>query len=70
MAQAKKKIIPVRASQSPEKVAHQLTQPATMKRVEKAMARWKKKTRPLVEAVRSSENLTERDFAVRINTRA
>jgi len=70
MAQAKKKIVRVRAARSGDTVANQLKDPATKKRIEKAMARWEKKTRPLIEAVRSSETLTERDFAIRINTRA
>jgi len=70
MAQVKKKSARVRVTRLDDTVAHQLADPATKKRIEKAMARWEKKTRPLIEAVRSSETLTERDFAVRINTRA
>jgi hypothetical protein len=70
MAAAKKKTRRVRTASSGQTVAHQLAHPATKKRVEKAMTRWEKKTRSLIEAVRSSETLTERDFAVRINTRA
>lgn len=69
MAQAKRNVR-VRAAQSGQAVANELRDPATKKRVEKAMARWEKKTRSLIDAVRSSENLTERDFAIRINTRA
>jgi hypothetical protein len=38
-------------------------------RFEKARRKWQRKLRPLAEAARSSEQLTERDFAIRINAR-
>ncbi len=38
-------------------------------RLNRALTRWESRTKPLVEAVRSSEHLTERDFAIRINTK-
>ncbi len=37
--------------------------------LEKAIRRWKDRVRPLMEAARSSEQLTEDDLAVRINAR-
>ena len=46
-----------------------LADPKAQERLNRALARWKSRTRPLVEAVRSSEHLTEKDFAIRINTK-
>jgi hypothetical protein len=43
--------------------------PTFRARFEKELLRWQKKVRPLKEAARSSERLSERDFAVRINAR-
>lgn len=36
---------------------------------EKALRKWKAKVRPLIEAARSSEQLSEDDLAIRINAR-
>lgn len=47
-----------------------MSDPATRLRFEKALARWTRKTKPMVEAVRASERLTDRDFAIRINAKA
>ncbi|MCU1303461.1 MAG: hypothetical protein JWQ87_3745 [Candidatus Sulfotelmatobacter sp.] len=43
--------------------------PTFRARFEKEMRHWEGKVRPLKEAARSSERLTERDFAIRINAR-
>jgi hypothetical protein len=47
-----------------------MSDPAVRRRFEKALARWTRKTKPMVEAVRASERLTDRDFAIRINAKA
>jgi len=46
-----------------------LADPNFRARFEKEMRRWEGKVSPLKEAARSSERLTERDFAIRINAR-
>ena len=46
-----------------------LADPKVQERLNRALARWESRTKPLVEAVRSSEHLTEKDFAIRINTK-
>jgi hypothetical protein len=38
-------------------------------RLEEARRRWEEKVRPLMEAAHSSEQLSEADFAIRINAR-
>jgi hypothetical protein len=43
--------------------------PEFQEKFEKARKMWRLKLRPLAEASRSSERLTERDLAVRINAR-
>jgi hypothetical protein len=50
--------------------ADRLSDPATKKRLAKALKRWSQRTDPLIEAIRASERLTDKDFAVRINARA
>ncbi|MBL8227252.1 MAG: hypothetical protein JNL98_02190 [Bryobacterales bacterium] len=47
-----------------------LSDPKAQERLTRALARWESRTKPLVEAVRSSEHLTQKDFAIRINTKA
>ena len=49
--------------------AERLADPKAQERLNRALARWESRTKPLVEAVRSSEHLTEKDFAIRINTK-
>jgi hypothetical protein len=49
--------------------AGRLADPKAQERLMKALASWESRTKPLVEAVRSSEHLTEKDFAIRINTK-
>jgi len=49
--------------------AERLADPKAQERLNRAIARWESRTKPLVEAVRSSEHLTEKDFAIRINTK-
>jgi len=46
-----------------------LSDPATKKRLAKALKRWADRTDPLIEAVRASERLTDKDFAIRINAK-
>jgi hypothetical protein len=46
-----------------------LANPKFRARFEKEMRHWEGKVRPLKEAARSSERLTEHDFAIRINAR-
>ena len=49
--------------------ADRLSDPATQKRLAKALKRWTRRTDPLIEAVRASERLTDKDFAIRINAK-
>jgi hypothetical protein len=49
--------------------ADRLADPKIRKRLDKALQRWTDRTEPLIEAVRASERLTDRDFAIRINAR-
>jgi hypothetical protein len=46
-----------------------LNDPKIQRRFKKALDRWTDKTEPMIEAVRASERLTDKDFAIRINTR-
>jgi hypothetical protein len=46
-----------------------LANPKFRARFEKELRFWEEKVRPLKEAARSSERLSERDFAIRINAR-
>ncbi len=49
--------------------AKRLADPKAQERLNRALTQWEIRTKPLVEAVRSSEHLTEKDFAIRINTK-
>jgi hypothetical protein len=49
--------------------SQQLADPKLQKRLNRALAKWENRTRHLVDAVRSSEHLSEKDFAIRINTK-
>ena len=46
-----------------------LANPKFRARFEEELRFWEEKVRPLKEAARSSERLSERDFAIRINAR-
>jgi hypothetical protein len=46
-----------------------LANPTFQKRLEKALRKWTDRTAPTIEAVRASEQLTEKDFAIRINAK-
>ena len=59
----------VRQSRSKAATAMTLANPKLRARFEKRLRYWEKKVRPLKEAARASERLTEHDFAVRINAR-
>jgi hypothetical protein len=65
---AAKKISAKSVSPGP-RYADRLADPKTRARLDKALKRWTARTEPLIEAVRASERLTDRDFAVRINAR-
>jgi hypothetical protein len=43
---------------------------ATIQKLRREHARWETVARPIKEAVRQSEQLTDRDFAIRINARS
>lgn len=49
--------------------SQRLADPKIQKRLSRALAKWENRTKPLVEAVRSAEHLSEKDFAIRINTK-
>jgi hypothetical protein len=59
----------VRRHISAAAATERLADPKVQERLNRALARWESRTKPLVEAVRSSEHLTEKDFAIRINTK-
>ena len=65
----KKKNPRVAGARSSSATAVSLANPKFHARFVKEMRRWEGKVRPLKEAARSSERLTERDFAIRINAR-
>ena len=46
-----------------------LHDPVIRQRFEESLRRWEKKGKPVTEAVRSSERLSPKDLAIRINTR-
>jgi len=46
-----------------------LDDPEVRRRFEESLRRLQKQTKPLIDAVRSSERLSQRDLAIRINTR-
>jgi hypothetical protein len=50
-------------------VLERLADPKVRARLDKALRHWERKTRVLVKAVRSSEQLNEKDLAIRINTK-
>jgi hypothetical protein len=50
--------------------SQRLADPKVQQRLNRALAKWENRTRHLVEAVRSSEHLSEKDFAIRINTKS
>jgi len=58
-----------RANTGSRPYAAKLSDPDTRKRIEKALTRWTKRTDSFVTAVRASERLTDKDFAVRINAK-
>lgn len=49
--------------------ADRLADPKIQQRFNKALKRWTDRTDPMIEAVRASERLTDKDFAIRINAR-
>ena len=59
-----------RAYTDPHEALDRFQKPQVQQRFRKALDRWGKKTKPLVDAVRSAERLDETDFAIRINTKA
>jgi hypothetical protein len=65
----KKKNLRVGRARSKSANAVSLANPKFRARFEREMRHWEGKVRPLKEAARSSERLTERDFAIRINAR-
>jgi hypothetical protein len=52
-----------------ERISARLTDPIVRQRLEQAMGRWEEKTKPVVDAIRASEQLNEKDFAIRINAK-
>ena len=59
-----------RAYTDPQEALARFDTPQIQQQFRKAMDRWGKKTKPLLDAVRSAERLDESDFAIRINTKA
>ncbi len=54
------------AGPAPEGTSNPLDDPATRQRYEDARKRWEESGRPISEAVRESETLTEQDLALRV----
>ncbi len=54
----------------PQEALARFERPGVQREFRKAMDGWARKTKPLVDAVRSAEQLDENDFAIRINTKA
>lgn len=53
-----------------ERVSKRLADPAVRARLSKKIKDLESKTKPLMDAIRGSERLNEKDFAIRINTKA
>ena len=47
----------------------ELDDPVTRQRFEESLRRWEERGKPVMDAVRSSEELSPKDLAIRINTR-
>ena len=53
-----------------ERVVQQLANPAVKERLKEKIKTLEIETKPLMDAIRSSEHLSEQDFAIRINTKS
>lgn len=47
-----------------------LKDPQVKARLQESVKRWQQRGKPVTDAVRSSERLTQQDFAIRINARS
>lgn len=61
---------PKKATTTTAEAKAKLADPKIQARLAKNLKSWNDKMRPLVEASRSAERLTEKDFAIRINAKA
>ena len=59
-----------RIALEPADLLSKFREPSIQRKFQSAMKRWAKRTEPMIEAVRSAERLDEKDFVIRINTRA
>ena len=57
-----------RAAVKPSGIVN-MSDPKFRHRFEKAKREWRERLRPLIEGARSSQQLTEHDFAIRMNAR-
>ena len=69
MSVAKKKNYRVVLARSKPGKKRGLAESSGDARLKRALLKWRKKVRPLLEAARSSEQLSEKDLAIRINAR-